>query len=67
MSPVSDVSTTHYEHAAVPTEARGASWRRVINLGTRDYEALDLEGRFWNFSHRLRDVEPADWGARRVD
>ena len=54
-----------YEHA----RAEGAQILvapRDQPWGLRDYEALDLEGRFWNFSHRLRDVEPADWGARRV-
>ena len=29
--------------------------------GLRDYEALDLEGRWWNFSQRLKDVDPEDW------
>jgi uncharacterized glyoxalase superfamily protein PhnB len=35
--------------------------------GLRDYEALDLEGRWWNFSQRLEDVDPEDWGATRVE
>jgi len=34
--------------------------------GLRDYEAVDLEGRLWNFSQRLRVVEPEEWGADRV-
>ena len=34
--------------------------------GLRDYEVLDLEGRLWNFSQRIRHVEPEDWGARRL-
>ncbi|MET1002520.1 MAG: VOC family protein [Acidimicrobiia bacterium] len=56
----------HYEHA----RAEGAQILvapRDQPWGLRDYEVLDLEGRFWNFSQRLRDVEPADWGARRVE
>ena len=35
--------------------------------GLRDYEALDVEGRWWNFSQRLKDVDPEDWGASRVE
>jgi uncharacterized glyoxalase superfamily protein PhnB len=34
--------------------------------GLRDYEVLDLEGRLWNFSQHLNDVEPEDWGAKQV-
>jgi uncharacterized glyoxalase superfamily protein PhnB len=28
--------------------------------GLRDYEAFDLEGRCWNFSQHVRDVDPPD-------
>jgi len=31
--------------------------------GFRDYEVLDLEGRQWNFSQRLHEAAPEDWGA----
>ena len=31
--------------------------------GLRDYEAVDLEGRQWNFSQHLHDAEPQEWGA----
>ena len=34
--------------------------------GLRDYEVLDLDGRLWNFSQHLNDVEPEDWGAKQV-
>ena len=33
--------------------------------GLRDYEAVDLEGRQWNFSQHLHDTEPRDWARRR--
>jgi uncharacterized glyoxalase superfamily protein PhnB len=32
--------------------------------GLRDFEAVDLEGRVWNFSQHLREVEPDEWTAR---
>jgi len=31
--------------------------------GFRDYEAVDLEGRQWNFSQVLHAAAPEDWGA----
>jgi uncharacterized glyoxalase superfamily protein PhnB len=55
----------HYE------AARAEGVRILVPLrdqpwGLRDYEVLDLEGRLWNLSQRLRDVEPEDWGAKQV-
>jgi uncharacterized glyoxalase superfamily protein PhnB len=35
--------------------------------GLRDYEALDLEGRCWNFSRHLRTTLPEAWGAAPAD
>ena len=61
---VPDVNV-HYEQA----RAQGAEILappRDQPWGLRDYEVLDLEGRQWNFSERLRDVEPEEWGADRV-
>jgi uncharacterized glyoxalase superfamily protein PhnB len=31
--------------------------------GLRDYEAVDLEGRCWNFSQHIRATTPEEWGA----
>jgi uncharacterized glyoxalase superfamily protein PhnB len=33
--------------------------------GLRDYEVVDLDDRWWNFSQELNAVEPEDWGATR--
>jgi uncharacterized glyoxalase superfamily protein PhnB len=52
----------HYERA----RREGA---RIISpptdqpWGLRDYEAVDLEGRVWNFGQHLHDTEPQEWGA----
>jgi len=45
------------EGARLMSEPRDQPW------GLRDYEAVDLEGRIWNFSQHLRTVQPEDWGA----
>jgi uncharacterized glyoxalase superfamily protein PhnB len=56
----------HYEHARahgarILVPPRDQPW------GLRDYEALDLEGRQWNFSEHLRDATAQDWGASALD
>jgi len=58
---VPDVDT-HAERARAAgahllTEPADQPW------GYRDYEALDLDGRQWNFSQVLHEVTPEDWGA----
>jgi uncharacterized glyoxalase superfamily protein PhnB len=45
------------EGARLVSEPRDQPW------GLRDYEAVDLEGRVWNFSQHLRTPAPEDWGA----
>ena len=35
--------------------------------GLREHEAFDLEGRQWNFSQRIRETVPEDWGATSTD
>jgi uncharacterized glyoxalase superfamily protein PhnB len=32
--------------------------------GDRRYDAKDLEGHLWSFAQPMRDVSPAEWGAR---
>jgi len=49
------------EGAAILCEPADRPW------GLRDFEVVDLEGRPWNFSQHLRDVEPAEWGATPSD
>jgi uncharacterized glyoxalase superfamily protein PhnB len=54
----------HFAHARagaarIIAEPQNQPW------GLRDYEAVDLEGRVWNFSQHIRDVQPEDWGARQ--
>jgi uncharacterized glyoxalase superfamily protein PhnB len=45
------------EGATIVSEVTDQPW------GYRDYEALDLEGRQWNFSQPVRETQPEDWGA----
>ena len=33
-------------------------------FGVRQYTAKDIGGHWWTFSQNVRDVDPADWGAR---
>lgn len=52
----------HFQHARdegahILTAVADQPW------GLRDYEAVDLEGRQWNFSQHLRDTTPDEWGA----
>jgi uncharacterized glyoxalase superfamily protein PhnB len=62
---VPDVDAHHEraraEGAQILTRPQDQPW------GLRDYEALDLEGRWWNFSQRLKEVAPEDWGATSLD
>jgi uncharacterized glyoxalase superfamily protein PhnB len=61
---VADVDA-HFEQA----KAGGA---RILSepadqpWGLRVYSALDLEGHQWEFVKPVREVEPEQWGARRV-
>jgi uncharacterized glyoxalase superfamily protein PhnB len=33
-------------------------------FGVRQYTAKDIGGHWWTFSQNVRDVDPAEWGAR---
>ena len=33
-------------------------------FGVRQYTAKDIGGHWWTFSQNLRDVDPAEWGAK---
>lgn len=33
-------------------------------FGVRQYTAKDIGGHWWTFSQNIRDVDPADWGAK---
>ena len=33
-------------------------------FGVRQYTAKDIGGHWWTFSQNIRDVDPAEWGAR---
>ena len=35
-------------------------------FGVRQYTAKDIGGHWWTFSQNIRDVDPADWGAKVV-
>ncbi len=48
------------EGATILSKPKDQPW------GIREYEALDLEGHHWQFGHRVRDVEPHEWGAKPV-
>jgi uncharacterized glyoxalase superfamily protein PhnB len=56
----------HHERAAAEG-ARILAPRQSQPWGLRDYEALYLEDRQWNFSEREREVVPEDWGATPVE
>jgi uncharacterized glyoxalase superfamily protein PhnB len=58
---VADVGA-HYAHAV----AAGADIDREPadqEYGVRNYRAIDPEGFHWNFSQKIREVTPAEWGA----
>ena len=53
----------HYDRA----QAAGARIRTELadrDYGERRYHAEDPEGHVWMFSQRVREVRPAEWGAR---
>lgn len=62
---VADVDAHHRRAAAagaiILTAPADQPW------GVRSYAALDLEGHQWEFVRPVREVEPEDWGAVRVD
>jgi uncharacterized glyoxalase superfamily protein PhnB len=56
----------HFEHA----RDEGAQMLSALAdqpWGLRDYEAVDLEGRCWNFSQHLRATTPEEWGAKSTE
>lgn len=53
------VERARSEGARIVAEPADQPW------GWRDYEALDLEGRQWNFSQEGDSASPEDWGATR--
>ena len=59
---VEDVDT-HFAHA----KAAGATILKEpedMPFGVRQYTAKDIGGHWWTFSQNIRDVDPADWGAK---
>ena len=67
---VSQYATVHIDnvdqHCA---RARGAGAvilkePQDMPFGVRQYTALDIGGHWWTFSENIRDVDPAEWGAR---
>ena len=59
---VDDVDS-HYEQA----RAAGAEIRQELAetpYGDRRYDAYDPEGQLWSFAQRIKDVAPAEWGAK---
>jgi uncharacterized glyoxalase superfamily protein PhnB len=59
---VEDVDT-HFAHA----KAAGATILKEpqdMPFGARQYTAKDIGGHWWTFSQNIRDVDPADWGAK---
>jgi uncharacterized glyoxalase superfamily protein PhnB len=36
-------------------------------FGVRQYTAKDVGGHWWTFSQNIRDVDPAEWGAKLAD
>ena len=59
---VADVDA-HYARA----KAAGATILKQpenMPFGVRQYTAKDIGGHWWTFSENIRDVDPAEWGAR---
>jgi uncharacterized glyoxalase superfamily protein PhnB len=53
----------HFAHA----KAAGATILKEpedMPFGVRQYTAKDIGGHWWTFSQNIRDVDPADWGAK---
>jgi uncharacterized glyoxalase superfamily protein PhnB len=36
----------------------------VMPFGVKQYTAKDIGGHWWTFSQSIRDVDPAEWGAK---
>jgi uncharacterized glyoxalase superfamily protein PhnB len=67
---VSQYATVHIddieEHFA-RAKAEGATILKEpedMPFGVRQYTAKDIGGHWWTFSQNIRDVDPADWGAK---
>ena len=59
---VDDVAA-HFARA----KAAGATILKELEdmpFGVRQYTAKDIGGHWWTFSQNIRDVDPADWGAK---
>ena len=59
---VDDVAA-HFARA----EAAGATIVKApedMPFGVRQYTAKDIGGHWWTFSQNIRDVDPAEWGAK---
>ena len=59
---VDDVAA-HFARA----EAAGATILKApedMPFGVRQYTAKDIGGHWWTFSQNIRDVDPAEWGAK---
>ncbi|HLH41281.1 MAG TPA: VOC family protein [Bryobacteraceae bacterium] len=55
----------HYR-AAKAAGARIVEEPNEVMYGERQYAALDHEGHRWLFSKHVRDVDPAEWGAKII-
>ena len=61
---VEDVEAHHAR-----AEAAGAEIKRGLEdtpYGDRRYDAYDREGHLWSFAQRVRDLAPAEWGAKEA-
>lgn len=67
VSQYAHVRVADVEAHAVRARAAGAVILKEpenMPFGVRQYTAKDIGGHWWTFSQNVRDVDPADWGAR---
>lgn len=67
---VSQYTTVHVENLDAHFARAKAAGAVILKepedmpFGVRQYTAKDIGGHWWTFSENIRDVDPAEWGAR---
>ena len=67
VSQYAHVHVDDVEQHFVKAKAEGATILKApedMPFGVRQYTARDIGGHWWTFSQNIRDVDPAEWGAR---
>ena len=67
---VSQYAHVHVENVDRHCEKAKAEGATILKepedmpFGVRQYTAKDIGGHWWTFSENIKDVDPAEWGAR---